>query len=221
MITNLKKLSTLDSELLDPTFYRQLIDLLIYLVNTTLDICFVVNTLSQYMVEPRHVHWIAVKHVLKYLCGTVEYGLRYVRGDGVQLQGYTDLDRAGSAVNRKRTLGCCFSLGSAMISWFSKNQMSVALNSTEAEYMAASMASCKSIWLCKLLIGLFDWEFKPTVIYYDNESCIKLLENPVFHDWSKHIENKYHFIRDRVHKGTIKLQYISTYEQVADILTKP
>jgi hypothetical protein len=97
----------------------------------------------------------------------------------------------------------------------------VALSSTEAEYMAASMASCEAIWLRKLLAGLFDQELDPTVIYCDNQSCIKLSENPVFHDRSKHIEIRYHFIRDRVQKGAVKLQYIPTDQQVADILTKP
>jgi hypothetical protein len=173
------------------------------------------------MVEPRQVHWIAVKHVLRYLRGTMEYGLRYLGGDGVELQGYTDSDWAGSAVDRKSTSRCCFSLGSTVITWFSRKHTSVALSSTEAEYMATSMASCEAIWLHKLLTGLFDQELEPTVIYCDNQSCIKLSENPVFHDRSKHIEIIYHFIRDRIQKGAVKLQYISTDEQVADILTKP
>jgi hypothetical protein len=130
----------------------------------------------------------------RYLRGTVEYGLRYL-GDGeVKLQGYSDSDWAGSATDRKSTSGCCFSLGSMMISWFSRKQTSMALSSTEAEYMAASTASCEAIWLCKLLAGLFDQELDPTVIYCDNQSCIKLSENPVFHDRSKHIEIRYHFI---------------------------
>jgi hypothetical protein len=101
MITNLKKLNALESELVDATLYRQLIGSLMYLVNTRPDICFAVNTLSQFMVEPRRVHWIAAKHVLRYLRGTMEYGLRYVRSDGVQLQGYIDSNWAGSVVDRK------------------------------------------------------------------------------------------------------------------------
>jgi hypothetical protein len=192
-----------------------------YLVNTRPDICFAVNTLSQFMVEPRQEHWVAAKHVLRYLRGTMEYGLRYL-GDGeVKLQGYSDSDWAGSATDRKSTSGCCFSLGSTMISWFNRKQTSVALSSAEAEYMAASTASCEAIWLHKLLAGLFDQELDPTVIYCDNQSCIKLSENPVFHDRSKHIEIRYHFIRDRVQKGAVKLQYIPTDQQVVDILTKP
>jgi hypothetical protein len=92
MITNWKKLHASESQWVDPTLYRQLIDSLMYLANTRPDICFVVNTLSQCMVEPRRVHWVAAKHVLRYLCGTVDYGLNYLRGDGVRLVGYTDSD---------------------------------------------------------------------------------------------------------------------------------
>jgi hypothetical protein len=100
MITNLKKVTTSDSELVDPTLYRQLIGSLMYLVNTRQDICFAVNTLSQFMVEPRQEHWVATKHVLRYLRGTMEYGLRYL-GDGeVKLQGVFRL-RLGRQCNRQ------------------------------------------------------------------------------------------------------------------------
>jgi hypothetical protein len=112
--------------------YRQLIGSLMYLVNTRPDIFFVVNTLSQFMVELRHFHWVATKHVLRYLCGTIGYGMRYDLGGEVRLQGYTDFDWAGSAVDRKSTSGCCFNLGSTMISWFSRKQTSVALNTTRS-----------------------------------------------------------------------------------------
>jgi hypothetical protein len=92
-----------------------------------------------------------------------------------------------------------------MISWFSKKQTFVALSSAEAKYMATTTTSCEAIWLRKLLAGLFDQELDPTVIYCDNQSCIKLSENLVFHDRSKHIEIMYHFLRDKIHKGAIKL----------------
>ena len=91
-----------------------------YLVNTKPDICFVVNALSQYMVEPRHVHMVATNHVLRYMRGTVGYGLRYVLNGEVQLEGYIDFDWAGSAVDMKSTSGCCFSFGSGMISGFKR-----------------------------------------------------------------------------------------------------
>ena len=96
----------------------------------------------------------------------------------------------------------------------------MALSSAEAEYMATSQASCEAIWLRKLLVGLFGRELRPTMIYCDNQSCIKLSENLVFHDRSKHIEIRYHFIRDWVQRGAVRLAYVSTDDQVADILTK-
>eukprot|EP00253_Pinus_taeda_P024939 PITA_24939 len=152
--------------------------------------------------------------------GTLDYGLDYKQGDGVRLARYTDSDWAGCASNRKSTSGCYFGLGLAVVSWFSRKQQSVALSSAEAEYMAASLASCEAIWLRKMLFRLFGQQLRPSVIYCDNQSCIKLTKNPVFHDRSKHIGIRYHFIRDYVHKGAVKLEYISTDKQVADILTK-
>jgi hypothetical protein len=122
MTTNLNMLGASDSDLVDPTMYRKLIGSLMYLVNTRPNICFVVNTLSQFMVESRQVHWVATKHVLRYLRGTVGFGLRYVRGDGVRLHGYSDSDWAGSAVERKSTSGGCFNLGSTMVSWYNRKQ---------------------------------------------------------------------------------------------------
>eukprot|EP00253_Pinus_taeda_P035352 PITA_35352 len=220
MITNWKKLHASDFELVNPTLYRQLISSLMYLVNTKPDICFAVNTMSQFMCEPRKVHWVAAKHILRYLQGTVDYDLNYRQADGVRLAGYTDFDWTGCASDRKSTLGCCFVLGSTVVSWFSQKQKSVALSSAEAEYMAASLASCEAIWLRKMLFSLFGQPLRPSVIYCDNQSCIKLTENPVFHDRSKHIGIKYHFIGDYVQKGAVKLEYIPTNEQVADILTK-
>jgi hypothetical protein len=140
------------------------------------------------MVEPKRVHWIVAKHVLRYLMGTIDYGLDYVRGDEVGLIGFTDSDRAGSVSNMKITSGCCFGLGSAIVSWLSRKKKFVALSSAEAEFMAVSQASCEAIWLCKLLTGLFGQVLEPTMIYCDNQSCLKLTENPIFHDRSKHIE---------------------------------
>jgi hypothetical protein len=96
----------------------------------------------------------------------------------------------------------------------------VALSSAEAEYMAASLAACEALWLRKLFLGLFGKELEATVIHCDNQSCIRLSENPVFHDRSKHIDIRYHFIRDYVQRGAVRLQYIQTDDQMADIFTK-
>jgi hypothetical protein len=127
----------------------------------------------------------------------------------------------GSTVDRKSTSGYCFSLGSAMISWSSKMQSTTAQSTAEAEYIVASVASREAVWLRKLLSNLFSIELEPTVIHCDNQSCIKLSENPVFHDRSKHIEMRYHYVWDMVQKNILSIQYIPTTEQTADILTKP
>ena len=108
-----------------------------------------------------------------------------------------------------------------MISWSSRKQSSITQSTVEAEYIAANDTCKKAILLKKLLFGLFGGKLDSTIIHCDNQSCIKLSENPVFHDRLKHIEMKYHFIRDLVQRGTLKLQYIRTDEQIADILTKP
>jgi hypothetical protein len=139
----------------------------------------------------------------------------------LKLKGYTDSDWAGNSEDHKSTSGCCFTLGSAMISWFSRKQSSVAQSSTEAEYIAASMGAREAVWLRKLLFGLFGKPLPPTTIYCDNQSCIKLSLNPVFHNRSKHIETPYHYVRNMVERDVIKLEYISTEDQIADILTKP
>jgi hypothetical protein len=192
-----------------------------YLTNTRLDICFAVNTLSQFLVEPRHVHLVAEKHVMRYLKGTIDCGLSYDGDHDFTLSGYTDADWAGSVSDRKSTSECCFSLGSAMIMLQNRKQFSIALSTTEVEYIVAGSASYEAIWLRKLLISLFDLEMRATLILCDNQTCIKMTENHVFHDRSKHIEIRYHYIRDMVQRGALKLQYISTDEQVVDVLIKP
>ena len=123
------------SELVDVTHYRQIIGSLMYLTNSRPDICFAVNTLSQYLVQPRWVHLVAAKHVMRYLKGTIDFGLYYDGSHEYRLYGYTDADWAGSISDRKSTLGRCFCLGSAMSSWFSRKQSSVSLSMVEAEYI--------------------------------------------------------------------------------------
>jgi hypothetical protein len=140
-------------------------------------------------VEPRQEHWVATKHVLRYICGTINYGLKYTASSDIQLHGFTDSDWAGSAEDRKSTSGMCFSLGSAMISWSSRKQKSIPLSTAEAEYMAACEACTEAVWLRKLISNLFDQTPESTTIYCDNQSCIRLSEHPVFHERSKHLRS--------------------------------
>jgi hypothetical protein len=172
METKLKLLVDTSSELVDATPYRQIIGSVMYLTNTRPDICF---ALCQYLVEPRRVHLDDAKHVMRYLKGTLDFGLSYNGDHDFRLNGYTDSDWAGCVSDGKSTSGCCFNLGSVMISWQSRKQSSIALSMTEAEYIDACSASCEAIWFRMLLTDLFDLEMKAIVILCDNQSCIKMM----------------------------------------------
>ena len=150
------------------------------------------------MTDPKHVHLIVVKHILRYLKGMIDYGLKYDANQNFNLEGYVDSDWVGSVADRNRTSGCCFSMGSGVISWFSRKKSFVALSTTEPEYIAACSASDEAVWLRKLLSKLFDLPLDATCIFCDNQSCVKLFENPVFHDKSNHIRIKYHYLSDMV-----------------------
>ena len=150
-----------------------------YLMNTQPYRLFGVNTLSHYLVEPIHVHLVVVKHVMRYLKATIDYGLSYTRDHEFRLYGYTNSDWARSVSEIKSNLGGCFSLGSGMISWLSRKQSSVALSTAGAEYIADCSASCEAIWLQKLLSDLFHLEMDAIVILCDNQSCMKMRENVI------------------------------------------
>ena len=123
MASNLKLLSDASSESVDATMYHQMIGSLMYLMNTRPDICFAMNTLSQFLTDPKHVHLIAAKHILRYLKGTIDYGLKYETNQNINLEGYVDSDWAGSAIDRKSTSGCCFTMGSGVISCFIRKKL--------------------------------------------------------------------------------------------------
>ncbi|KAH9752994.1 hypothetical protein KPL71_014922 [Citrus sinensis] len=144
----------------------------------------------------------------------------YEKEDNCKLVGFTDSDWAGSLDNRKSTSGYLFCLGTNVISWSSRKQKSVALSSAEAEYIAATESACEAVWLRRILKDLQFNQDAATTIYCDNMSAIALTKNPVFHAKSKHIELRYHYIRDLVNKGEVNMEFISTNEQPADFLTK-
>ena len=133
---------------------------------------------------------------MRYLKGTIDFRIYYDGNHDYRLYGYIDADWTGSVSDRRSTSGGCYSMGFAIISWFSRKQSSVALSTVEAEYITACSASCESIWLQKMMLGLFNLELDTTVILCDKQSCIKMTKNPVIHDRSKHIEIWYFYIRD-------------------------
>jgi hypothetical protein len=136
------------------------------------------------------------------------------------LHGYTDSDWMGIIVEWKSTSKHFF-LGSAMISWSSGKQGSISQRNAEAEYIVASASSIKVVCLRKILLDLISVELEPTVIHCDNQIYINIYNNHVFHDRLKHIEMRYHYVRDMVHKNILSIRYVSTAEQNANILTKP
>lgn len=163
----------------------------------------------------------AVKRICRYVKGTIHYGLKYTKGQGDYiLSGYSDSDLAGSVDDRRSTGGMAFYLDENLITWVSQKQRCVALSSCEAEFMAATAAACQAIWLQRVLGYILNVETGPVVIFIDNRSAVDLAKNPTFHGRSKHIDLRYHFIRDCVEKGLIVIKYVSTKEQRADIMTK-
>jgi hypothetical protein len=162
------------------------------------------------MVKTTKLFWKVGKHVLRYLRGTSEYGLWYIQKDEVKFHGFTDADWAGNPTDIKRTSGGIFSIRSTIVSWYNRKQRSVALSSVEGKYMATSQVACEATWMRNILVGLFGSHLDPTVIYCDNQSCIKISINPVFRDRSKNIDIQYHHLIDCVQRKIMFLQYIPT-----------
>ncbi|GLU00271.1 hypothetical protein SLE2022_176500 [Rubroshorea leprosula] len=205
----------------DSKLYKQIVGSLMYLTATRPDIMHGVSLISRYMEHPKELHLQTAKRILRYLCGTADFGLFYKKGDQTDFAGFTDSDYAGDLDDRKSTSGFVFMLGSRAISWSSKKQPIVTLSTTEAEYVAATSCACQAIWLRRIMEELELNQHEATSIYCDNSSAIKLSKNPVLHGRSKHIHVRYHFLRNLVEDGTIELIYCKTEDQVADIFTKP
>ena len=202
------KLSKEDSsKRVDPTLYKSMVGSLMYLTATRLDMMHAISLISRFMETPKDSHWQAGKRILRYVKGTNGFGILYIANDDFKLVGYTDSDWAGSIDDRKSTSGYVFNMGSGAISWASKKQPIVAQSTAEAEYIAANAAACQAIWLRRILTDLNERQEDGTTIYCDNISSIALSKNPVFHGRSKHIEIRYHFIRELVENGDIKMEY--------------
>ncbi|KAK9706501.1 hypothetical protein RND81_07G130100 [Saponaria officinalis] len=205
----------------DSTLYKQIVGSLMYLTATRPDIMYSVSLISRYTEKPTHMHLSAAKRILRYLQGTKDFGLLYQTGQKPHLYGFTDSDYAGDEDDRRSTSGYAFMLGNGAVSWSSKKQPIVTLSSTEAEFVAATACACQAIWIRRILEELKFKQEGATTIFCDNISTIKLSKNHVLHGRSKHIDVKYHFLRDLVTNEIIDLEYCPCEDQVADILTKP
>jgi hypothetical protein len=186
------------------------------------DLCHAVGILSRYQKNPGVEHWKQIKHALRYVKATMDYSLCF-NGQNLQLQGYTDADWQGDLDHRKSTSGYLFTLAGGAISWCSKKQDSVALSSMEAEYIAASEAVKEAVWLKEFLSSLkiVDSVNKPVTVYCDNQAALKVSRDPRFHSKSKHIEGRYHYIRDVINRlKLVCLEFLPSVDMVADPLTK-
>ena len=202
--------------------YRSAVGSIMYLmVATRPDLAAAVGVLSQFAADPCPTHWQALKRVMRYLQATSTQGLEYSRQDNCCVCGYSDADWAGDIESRRSTSGYAFMMSGGCISWRSKKQRTVALSSTEAEYMALSEATQEAVWLKVFLCELGEMASDDAIkIYEDNQGSIALAKNPEFHKRTKHIDIRYHFVREKVEEGEVVLQYVSTTDMLADIMTK-
>jgi len=183
------------------------------------DLAHVISQISQYSTNPSTIHESAAKRSLRYLNGTRNFGITYDGKRGLILEGYSDADW-GAGEDRKSISGYIFSLAGGAISWSSKKQSTMALSTTEAEYIALVQAAKESIWIQRLLQELGYTATNSNVIYGDNQGSIALANNPEYHARTKHIDIQYHFIRECIQTGKIALEYCPTSDMVADGMTK-
>jgi hypothetical protein len=205
--------------------YRDIIGGLIYAMTYTRpDLCWIVTLLSQHLANPSDKRCVVLKHVLRYLKGSLNYELCFRESvDGLKLIGYSDATW-DSCDDRKSIPGYCFSSNKngPHISWESKKQCIVALSSCEAEFMALAATTQESLFLTPLLHDIDNRDrYESATLFGDNQGAIALVKNPVHHQRSKHIDIKYHFVRDEYSRGKIDIVYLPSEQMVADIFTKP
>lgn len=200
--------------------YKELLGSLMYIMMSSRpDICFSVSYFGKFQDCATDEHFKHLLRVLKYLKSTIDYKLHFCCFDN-DLVGYTDADWANDTTDRKSVSGYCFKLFNNLISWSSKKQSLVTLSSTESEFVAVCVASCELLYIKNLLSDLEIDLLLPIVLFEDNQSTIKLLQNFENNCRCKHIDVKLHFVLDLVNKGIVKIDYVCTSEQIADIFTK-
>jgi hypothetical protein len=204
----------------DQKLYCSMIGYLLYLTASRPDIMFSVCMCAWFQANPKESHLSALKRILRYLKYTPSIGLWYPHGACFKLLGYSDLDFAGCRVDRKSTSGGCHLLGRSLVAWSSKKQNSVALSTAEADYIFAGACSAQILYMKQ---SLFDYGvvLDRVPLLCDNESAVKIANNPVQHSRTKHIDICPHFLRYHVAKGDIVLCGVRSEEQLADIFTKP
>ncbi|KAJ0550087.1 putative RNA-directed DNA polymerase [Helianthus annuus] len=215
------KLSATDGPLFhDPTLYRSLAGALQYLTFTRPDLSYAVQQICLFMHEPHDPHYAFMKRILRYIQGTLDYGIRMTRSNTQSLVAYSDADWGGCPDSRRSTSGYCVFLGNNLLSWSSKRQPTVSRSSAEAEYRGVANAVAEVTWLRNLLLELHVPLLQASVVFCDNVSAVYLSDNPVQHQRTKHIEIDIHFVREKVRLGHVRVSHVPAPFQYADIFTK-
>ncbi|XP_021606554.1 uncharacterized mitochondrial protein AtMg00810-like [Manihot esculenta] len=200
--------------------YRSLLGCLMYLSASRPDIMHAVGLLSRFMHCASEEYLQAAKRVMRYIKGTIDFGVKYVCCPNFKLVGFSDSDWAGSVDDMKSTTGFCFNFGSGAINWCSRKQEIIAQSTAEAEFVAAAAATNHALWLRKILKDLNEEQVEPTSIFVDNQVAISISSNPVFHGKTKHFKIKFYFIREIQKEGEVLLVYCRAEDQIADGFTK-
>ncbi|GJW39215.1 retrovirus-related pol polyprotein from transposon TNT 1-94 [Tanacetum coccineum] len=208
-----------EGKAVDPSHYRGMIGTLLYLTASRPDLQFAVCMCARYQAWPTEKHLLTVKRIFRYLKGTVHRGLWYSKDSSIALTAFADADHAGCQYTRRSTSGSMQLLGDRIISWSLKRQKSVVISSTEAEYIALSGCCAQVLWMRSQLSD-YGFRFNKIPMYCDNKSAIALCCNNVQHSRSKHIDIRYHFIKEQVEDGVVELYFVNTEYQLADIFTK-
>ncbi|WRX26838.1 Reverse transcriptase [Theobroma cacao] len=204
----------------DQKLYRGMIRSLLYLTASRPDIQFSTCLCARLQSQPKESHMTSVKRIFRYLIDTQTLGIWYPRESSFSLVGYSEADFASSKTDRKSTSGTCQFLGNMLVSWSSKKQNLVALSTAKAEYVSLGNCYAQILWI-KQQLKDYGMSMNNIPIYCDNKSVINISKNPVQHSRTKHIEIRHHFVRDHVVKGDIKIEFVNTLHQLADIFTKP
>lgn len=215
---------TEESEPAENVPYREAIGSLMYLmIGSRPDLAFAVGKLSQFVEKPQTHHWVAVKRILRYIQGTSRFGILYgLNSAKLTLEGYCDSDWGGNRTDRKSTSGFVFKIANAAVSWASRKQSVVALSSTEAEYISMCEAAKEAVWLGYIWSHIGnEKKGSPIKIEVDNQGAICMAKNSGSSRRTKHVDIRYHFVRDQVQAGKVKFEYCRTEDMEADIFTKP
>nr|GFA19561.1 retrovirus-related Pol polyprotein from transposon TNT 1-94 [Tanacetum cinerariifolium] len=201
------------------TDYRSMIGSLMYVTSSRPDIMFATCMCVRYQENPNELHVSAVKMIFRYLKGTINLGLWYPKDSGFDLTAYSDVDHAGCHLDRKSTSGSVQFLGNKLMCWSSKKQNCVSISKAEFEYVVVSSCCAQVLWMRTQLTD-YGFFYDKVPIYCDSKSAIAISCNPVQHTRTKHIDVRYHFIKDHVENGTIELYFVGTEYQLANLFTK-